>query len=155
MDYSVALVISGYHSRRKKNIFLDTTPNRLMLFENKILLTPSLSRKVYRPLNEIELFALGQVIYIYIYIYIPRLLEEPSLVTIFKVFILYFAATCFGPCWPSSSGIHKPMLTKYINFQTTLVNCSQNMKRYREQVTIPRQDIKILTNPTRKPEKNN
>jgi hypothetical protein len=22
------------------------------------------------------------------------------------VFILYFAATCFGPCWPSSCGIH-------------------------------------------------
>jgi hypothetical protein len=23
-----------------------------------------------------------------------------------KVFTVYFAATCFGPCWPSSSGIH-------------------------------------------------
>jgi hypothetical protein len=25
---------------------------------------------------------------------------------LFKVFILYFAATCFDPRWPSSGGIH-------------------------------------------------
>jgi hypothetical protein len=45
---------------------------------------------------------------------LPRLLEEPSLATalqgdyfIFYIYIfLYFAATCFGPCWPSSGRIH-------------------------------------------------
>jgi hypothetical protein len=35
------------------------------------------------------------------------LLEEQSLATTFNVFIyIYFAATCFGPSWPSSGGIH-------------------------------------------------
>jgi hypothetical protein len=35
------------------------------------------------------------------------LLEEPSLAQLFKVFIyIYFAATCFGPRWPSSGGIY-------------------------------------------------
>jgi hypothetical protein len=37
-----------------------------------------------------------------------KLLEERPLVTIFKVFIyVYFAATCFGPRWPSSGNFPK------------------------------------------------
>jgi hypothetical protein len=41
---------------------------------------------------------------------LSRLLEESSFATTFQwclFYILYiFAATCFGPCWPSSGGIH-------------------------------------------------
>jgi hypothetical protein len=40
-------------------------------------------------------------------IWMSRLLEGPSSQQLFKVFIyIYFAATCFGPRWPSSGGIH-------------------------------------------------
>jgi hypothetical protein len=35
------------------------------------------------------------------------LLEELSLATTFQgVYFIFFAAIFFGPCWPSSSGIH-------------------------------------------------
>jgi hypothetical protein len=38
---------------------------------------------------------------------LSRLLEEPPLATAFQgVYFIFFAATCFGPCWPSSCGIH-------------------------------------------------
>jgi hypothetical protein len=36
---------------------------------------------------------------------LSRLLEVPSLATILKD-VYFIAATCFGPCWPSSGGIH-------------------------------------------------
>jgi hypothetical protein len=42
----------------------------------------------------------------------------------FKMFIyIYFAATCFGPCWPSSSGIHN-----YFREVTSLqrIRCKKN-----------------------------
>jgi hypothetical protein len=38
---------------------------------------------------------------------ISRLLEELFLATTLQgVYFIFFAATCFGPCWPSSGGIH-------------------------------------------------
>jgi hypothetical protein len=44
-----------------------------------------------------------------------------------KVIILYFAATCFGPCWPSSGGIHN-----YI-FNAVCLKCiyTQSIHTYR------------------------
>jgi hypothetical protein len=38
-----------------------------------------------------------------------RLLEKPSITTlqgVYFIFYIFFAATYFGPCWPSSGGIH-------------------------------------------------
>jgi hypothetical protein len=83
---------------------------------------------------------------------------------LFKVFIyIHFAATCFGPRWPSSGGTHNYFreVTSYIfsahtgttpqRYKTTQVNRLQNRKRLREQVTRQQQDIKILT---RKPSNN-
>jgi hypothetical protein len=38
---------------------------------------------------------------------LSRLLEEPSLATTLQsVYFIFFPATCFGPCWPSSGWIH-------------------------------------------------
>jgi hypothetical protein len=38
---------------------------------------------------------------------LSRLLQEPSLATTLQgVYFVFFAATCFRPCWPSSAGIH-------------------------------------------------
>jgi hypothetical protein len=38
---------------------------------------------------------------------------------VFILYFLYFAATCFGPCWPSSSGIHN-YFGSYFNYNGSL-----------------------------------
>jgi hypothetical protein len=46
---------------------------------------------------------------------LSRLLEEPSLATTLQgVYFIYFAATCFGLCYPSSGGIHNKNIIKLL-----------------------------------------
>jgi hypothetical protein len=58
-----------------------------------------------------------------------RLLEEPSFATIFQgvyfVLFIYFAATCFGSCWPSSGGIRNYFM-KVLQLQR--IRCLFNMR---------------------------
>jgi hypothetical protein len=54
---------------------------------------------------------IGEFLFIPVACIISRLLEEPSFATTFQgvyfiFYFLYFAAACFGPCRPSSGGIH-------------------------------------------------
>jgi hypothetical protein len=61
---------------------------------------------------------------------LSRLLEEPSLATIFNVFIyIYFAAACFSPRWPSSGGIHsyfREVLWKTVQYYV-LIQCFMSL----------------------------
>jgi hypothetical protein len=63
-------------------------------------------------------------IYIYIYIYtkvIIRTVPRNNTSMCLFCFLYIFAATCFGPCWPSSGGIHN--YSRKLPYNGSIVLC--------------------------------